>query len=83
MNKVSFALVYYFIAFSLIIISHKIDPTNLAGPGLDFFVYPIILICSVVFLVKALFKAQRRAAAWMPFVIHFLGVIILVGILFL
>jgi len=39
---------YYITAIIIMVLSRKLDPTNLAGPGLDLLVYPIVIISSFI-----------------------------------
>jgi hypothetical protein len=50
-NNLLSLLIYYSIGLSLLIGAHHLDPTNLAGPGLDipaFFVY--FILCLALFI---------------------------------
>jgi len=52
MKKNLFVIAFYLIGFLLIILAHRIDPTNLAGPGLDFWFYVPIVIISFFYASK-------------------------------
>jgi len=83
MNKIVVTFLYYFIAFVLVFLAHKIDPTNLAGPGLDLLVYPVVFIGCVVLLGRSFYVDKGLKTFWLIISIHLLGLVWLVLILFI
>jgi hypothetical protein len=53
-------LIYYVIGLSLLIITHEINPTNLAGPGLDIPAFLIYFILNIVIFFKTVIKLSDR-----------------------
>ncbi|MDB5139993.1 MAG: hypothetical protein JWR12_1909 [Mucilaginibacter sp.] len=82
MNKMKFIILYYIIAFSLLIIAHKIDPTNLAGLGLDVFVYLLVFLVSILLFVKNIAATRNNKGLWIMMLIHFIAFAVLIGVLF-
>ena len=73
-KKPIIALLFYIMAILLIIGFHKIDPTNLSGPGFDFFAYLISLLISFYCLVKAIYDLRKlEKTAVIVTLIHALG----------
>ncbi|MBC7720575.1 MAG: hypothetical protein H7068_01045 [Pedobacter sp.] len=61
-------------AIPIIIGSHRVDPTNLAGPGLDFFAYFSSLLISIYCLVRAISNSLKlEKTALLVTLIHALG----------
>jgi len=54
-KKEARSIIFYLITFPLIIIAHRISPTNLAGPGLDFLLYGPAVVISLFLLIKNAF----------------------------
>lgn len=82
MNKMKFIILYYIIAFSLLIIAHKIDPTSLAGPGLDVFVYLSVFLTGIILFVKNVAATLNNKGLWGMMLIHFIVFAVLIGLLF-
>ncbi|MDF2433301.1 MAG: hypothetical protein JWP44_2932 [Mucilaginibacter sp.] len=82
MNKMKFIILYYIIAFSLLIIAHKIDPTSLAGPGLDVFVYLLVFLIGIILFVKNVAATLNNKGLWVMMLIHFIAFAVLIGLLF-
>ena len=82
-KKILFTLLYYFIAFGLTVAARNIDPTNLAGPGLDMLVYPIVLICCIFLFVRSFRGETNAKLLWITSSIHLLGLSGLIIMLFL
>jgi hypothetical protein len=53
------AILFYIIAIPFIIGSHRIDPTNLAGPGLDLLAFFVSLLLSFYCFVKSIMNAIK------------------------
>ena len=74
MNSTVKTILYYLIAFILILIIHSLSPTNLAGPGLDIVVYFCSLIISLGLLGKSLARRKLNdKTADRPFLINLVG----------
>ena len=61
------------------VLSRELDPTNLAGPGLDLLVYPIAIIASIIIWCLSISRA-RTDGHWKPVILNtigFVGVIII------
>jgi len=77
-------LLIYLICFSLIILSHTIYPTDLAGPGLDLLVYSFVLLYSLLNLTKNLFEILIQKKAYQYRVMaHALGLTFMISLLFI
>jgi len=70
MNRILFTIIYYIAATFLIFIGGKIEPTNLAGPGLDMIAYFLVFITSLVLLIRDLAKIKRGKQFIISAVIH-------------
>lgn len=74
MNKNFLTVGYYIVGFYLVFIGHKVDPTNLAGLGLDIIFYPLVFIWSFILILKYLNKAiKENKSYWTLFSIHIIG----------
>jgi hypothetical protein len=83
-NKITLTIGGYIITILLIIWAHKVDPISLAGPGLDCLVYPIVLICSIVSLLKSLRKIADNKKAYLPlFITNMAGLLSIIMLLFI
>ena len=77
-NKKFLTVGYYIVGFYLVFIGHKIDPTNMAGLGLDIVFYPLVFIWSFILLGKYSYKTIKEGKSFRPFfVIHFIGFLFL------
>jgi len=76
-------IICYIIGVASIIIAHKGDPTNIAGPGLDMLVYTIVFIVSAVFVIITLGRALDKKLTWGIFVCHLIGFASLIALLFM
>ena len=55
MKKYVLPILFYLLSFPLIYISHKVYPTNMAGPGLEIIVFGISILVSLFFIIKNTF----------------------------
>ena len=70
-HKVYSAIAFYLLAFLLIAIANRLDPTSLAGPGLDWFVLVITLVWSIVLLARCFIKVVKKNKAYIaPLIVH-------------
>ncbi|HZE84202.1 MAG TPA: hypothetical protein VE035_07820 [Puia sp.] len=83
MKKLAGTITYYLITFLLILIIHKLSPTNLAGPGLDLVVYFFALILSVALLGRSITKVKStdRSSYWLLY-INIAGTIVVTVLLY-
>ncbi len=61
-NSVLLLLIYYLAGFSFLILTHYIDPTNLAGPGLDIIGFLVYLGVNIWLSVKTLIRVFRSTS---------------------
>ncbi len=74
MNKNFLIIGYYIVVLYLVFNGHKIDPTKMAGLGLDIIFYPLVFIWSFILMLKYLYKAiNTDKSFWTLFFIHFIG----------
>jgi hypothetical protein len=79
MNKriTIYTLIFYIIGIAAIVIGNLIDPTNLAGPGLDALAFIIVALSSIILIVRAIMKLVKNDRSYLvPLGIH-LGVWVL------
>jgi len=82
-SKGPYIILFYAISFPSVIIAHQVAPASLAGPGLDWYVYPIAIICSYIFLYRNFLQAKQDKSFWMPFLMHLIGLAGLIGTMFI
>ena len=71
-------LIFYTVGISLIVLAHWIDPTNLAGLGLDLPMFVIIVLASLVMLGRVIMKfSTSKAYAW-SLLVNLIGITFLV-----
>jgi hypothetical protein len=73
-NPVLFTIIYYLASIILILVGHAIEPTNLAGPGLDLIIFFVVIMCSIILLVRDCFKIKKDKAFLISAIIHFVFV---------
>jgi hypothetical protein len=74
-----FHIIFYLLGFSLLYFSRKIDPTNLAGPGLDILVLLILLILILYLFTRTLIKKNITVLSKIIItVVHILGVAVII-----
>jgi hypothetical protein len=78
-EKIGITVVLYLLAFYVVYLAVKVDPTTLAGPGLDIVVFPLVYIWSLILVIKYSIKIYRNFSQfkWM-FLIHLIGFIMLI-----
>ena len=72
-------IVFYIIAFVAVYVANKIEPTSLAGPGLDFLVLLVCIVLIVVLLVRTLItKNIEKSSRLMIVCIHGLAIALMI-----
>ena len=72
-HKVYSTIIFYLLSILLLFIANRLDPSSLAGPGLDALVLVIALLWSIVLLVRCFIKVVKKNRAYIaPLVIHFI-----------
>ncbi len=61
-NNAFLILLYYVLGLSLVIGAHYLDPTNMAGPGLDVPAFLIYLLVNALFFSKTLVHIFKKTA---------------------
>ena len=78
-DKPLFHVAVYLLGYLLLYISHKIDPTNLAGPGLDILVLLVLFILILYLFIRTLIKKDISMFSKVIIaVVHILGVAIII-----
>jgi O-antigen ligase len=65
-HKVYSAIGFYLLTFLVVIIGNLLEPTSLAGPGLDMVFGFIMLAWSIVLLARCFFKVVKKDKAYIP-----------------
>jgi len=70
-----FHVALYLLGFLLLYVSHKVEPTNLAGPGLDMLVLLLLFIAILYLFIRTLVKKNITVLTKIIItVIHILGI---------
>jgi len=74
-DKPLFHFTFYLLGFLMLHISHKVAPTNLAGPGLDMLVLLLLFVSILYLFIRTLVKKNINVLTKIfTAVIHILGV---------
>ena len=77
-NKPLLHITFYLLGYLFLYIAHKVDPTNLAGPGLDMLIFIIFSILIAVLLIKTLIKnAITKSLKFKIVIVHIIGIAVL------
>ena len=82
MKKILLTFLYYVACIGAVIAAHKIDPTNLAGPGLDFLVYPFALIFGIILLIRSIVKEKVYSTFWVTTAVHISGILTIFSMIY-
>ena len=78
-DKPLFHFSFYLVGLLLLYVSHKIEPTNLAGPGLDMLVLLMLFISILYLFIRTLVKKNIIILSKVIItVVHILGVAIII-----
>jgi uncharacterized membrane protein YesL len=83
MKQATYIVLQYIIGYGLVLVSHAVDPTNMAGTGLDMLIYPIVFIAFLFLFGKSVYDAgENKREIWVAVIIHSLGLAGLIAMLF-
>jgi len=75
-DRIAITIACYCLAFYLVYAATIIDPTNMAGPGLDLIVYPLVYLWSLILVIKYFIEALKDGPKYLLIlVIHLAGFI--------
>ena len=60
MKKILKIIFLYLIIFISLFVCHRFSPTNLAGPGLDFFIYILSFVLVLALLGLSIYKSFKN-----------------------
>ena len=83
-DKYVFTIIGYLAGIALIVLAHSIEPTNLAGPGLDIPVFLLVLITACVLTMRKVIAMVNHKKPFAQLVIiHMIGNCAIICVLFL
>jgi hypothetical protein len=74
-HSILLSIGFYVFAICLLIITHKLSPTNMAGIGLDAPVFVLLAICSVLLLSVSIAGIKKNNLSWLSALINIAGFI--------